>query len=99
MPTPLVLRSLALFLAAGLCEIGGGYFVWLWLRDGRAPLWGALGGAGLFLYGVVPALQPAPFGRVFAAYGGEFVVVLILAGWVVARQAPDRLRVLRGTVL
>src|SRR5213078_3539589 len=87
MPTPLVLRSLALFLAAGLCEIGGGYLVWLWLRDGRAPLWGALGGAVLFLYGVVPTLQPAPFGRVYAAYGGVFVVLSILWGWLVARQA------------
>jgi len=98
MPAPLVLRSLALFLAAGLFEIGGGYLVWLWLRDGRAPLWGALGGAVLFLYGVVPTLQPAPFGRVYAAYGGVFVVLSILRGWLVARQAPDRFDVLGGLV-
>src|SRR2546429_9592294 len=88
MPTPLVLRSLALFLAAGLCEIGGGYLVWLWLRDGRAPLWGALGGAGLFLYGVVPTLQPAPFGGGYAAYGGGFVLLSILGGWAVAGPGP-----------
>ena len=93
-----MLRSLALFLAAGLCEIGGGYLVWLWLRDGRAPLWGALGGAVLVLYGVVPTLQPAPFGRVYAAYGGVFVVLSILWGWLVARKAPDRFDVLGGLV-
>jgi len=96
MSAPLVLRSLALFLAAGLCEIGGGYLVWLWLRDGRAPLWGVLGGVVLFLYGVLPTLQPAPFGRVYAAYGGVFVVLSIGWGWLVARQAPDRFDLVGG---
>ena len=66
-----VARSLALFALAGLMEIGGGYLVWLWLRDNRAVWLGAVGGLLLFLYGVVPTLQPAPFGRVYAAYGGS----------------------------
>src|SRR2546429_6526934 len=96
MPTPLVLRSLALFLAAGLCEIGGGYLVWLWLRDGRAPLWGALGGAGLVLYGVVPTLQPAPVGRVYGAYGGVVVVLSILWGCVVRPEAAGPVHLLGG---
>jgi small multidrug resistance family-3 protein len=39
---------------------------------------------------VVPTLQPAPFGRVYAAYGGVFVVLSLLWGALVARQAPDR---------
>src|SRR5438445_10556581 len=65
----LVLTSLALFVLAGLCEIGGGYLVWLWLREGRSALLAVLGGTILFVYGVVPTLQPAPFGRVYAAYG------------------------------
>jgi small multidrug resistance family-3 protein len=30
-------RSLAFFLAAGLCEIGGGYLVWIWLRGSLPP--------------------------------------------------------------
>ena len=33
----LVAKSLALFAVAGLCEIGGGYLVWQWWRNG-APL-------------------------------------------------------------
>lgn len=33
-----VLRSAVLFLLAGLCEIGGGYLVWQWLRNGRGIL-------------------------------------------------------------
>ena len=53
-------------------------------------MWVALlGGAVLFLYGVVPTLQPAHFGRVYAAYGGIFVVLSLLWGWRVDGQRPD----------
>lgn len=31
-----VFSSLGLFVLAGLCEIGGGYLVWLWFREGRS---------------------------------------------------------------
>ena len=30
-----IVRSLALFLIAGLAEIGGGWLVWQWLREGE----------------------------------------------------------------
>lgn len=98
MTPPLIVASVALFVLAGLCEIGGGYLVWLWLREGRGALLGALGGCVLFLYGVVPTLQPAPFGRVYAAYGGVFVVLSLLWGWLVARQGPDRFDLLGGVI-
>lgn len=86
----MLVRSVALFVLAGLMEIGGGYLVWLWLREGRAFVVGALGGLLLFLYGVVPTLQPAHFGRVYAAYGGVFVVLSILWGWWIDGHRPDR---------
>jgi small multidrug resistance family-3 protein len=92
----LMVTSLALFVLAGLCEIGGGYLVWLWLREGRSVLVGALGAAILVVYGVVPTLQPAPFGRVYAAYGGVFVLLSLLWGAVVAGEAPDRFDVAGG---
>jgi len=82
-------RSIALFALAGLMEIGGGYLVWLWLREGRAVVFGVLGGLLLFLYGVVPTLQTAHFGRVYAAYGGVFVVLSLLWGWWVDGHKPD----------
>ena len=50
---------------------------------------GALGGLLLFLYGVVPTLQPAHFGRVYAAYGGVFVVMSLLWGWWLDGHRPD----------
>ncbi len=90
MSTSGVGRSILLFVLAGLMEIGGGYLVWLWLREGRAVVLGAAGGLLLFLYGVVPTLQPAHFGRVYAAYGGVFVVLSLLWGWWIDGRAPDR---------
>lgn len=84
------LLSIFYFLLAGLCEIGGGYLVWLWLRDGKSVWYGALGAMILILYGVIPTLQSAHFGRVYAAYGGVFVVLSVLWGWQVDRVAPDR---------
>jgi small multidrug resistance family-3 protein len=87
-----VLRSVLLFLVAGLSEIGGGYLVWLWRREGRTAWIGALGGLVLFLYGVLPTLQPpgVNFGRVYAAYGGVFVVLSLLWGWRIDGHRPDR---------
>jgi small multidrug resistance family-3 protein len=86
-----VVQSLLFFLLAGVCEIGGGYLVWLWLREGRSIWLGVIGGLVLVLYGIIPTFQPpAPFGRVYAAYGGVFIVLSILWGWQVDKTLPDR---------
>lgn len=84
-------RSASLFLIAGLCEIGGGYLVWIWLREGKSVWLGLIGGIVLVLYGVIPTLQPAAFnfGRVYAAYGGVFIVLSLLWGWQVDKKTPD----------
>ena len=94
----LMARSLFLFIVAGLCEIGGGYLVWLWLREGKSVGVAVLGGAVLFLYAIVPTWQPAHFGRVYAAYGGVFVVLSLLWGWWVDGRRPDGLDILGGGI-
>jgi len=91
-----VAKSIALFTAAGLCEIGGGYLVWLWLRNDRSFVLGALGAGVLFLYGILPTFQPAHFGRVYAAYGGVFVILSLAWGWWVDGHRPDRYDVAGG---
>jgi len=63
-------KSISLFLLAGILEIGGGYLIWQWWRNGGNWGMGALGALILILYGIVPTYQPAHFGRVYAAYGG-----------------------------
>ena len=82
--------SVRLFVLAELCEIGGGYLVWLWLREGKPAGYAFAGAVVLILYGIVPTFQPAHFGRVYAAYGGMFVVLSLLWGWVLDATQPDR---------
>lgn len=84
-----ILSTLFLFFVAGLFEIGGGYLVWLWLRENMSWVLGAIGGFVLFLYGIVPTLQPSHFHRIYAAYGGIFIIMAILWGWIIQGIAPD----------
>jgi small multidrug resistance family-3 protein len=93
-----IASSVILFVLAGLAEIGGGYLMWLWWRDGRAWPVGLAGGLILVLYGIIPTYQPVHFGRVYAAYGGVFVVLSVLWGWAVDRVAPDRYDVIGAAV-
>ena len=84
-----ILLSLLFFFLAGICEIGGGYLVWLWLREDMSWILGAIGGFILFLYGVVPTLQPTYFHRIYATYGGIFIVMALLWGFIFEMAAPD----------
>jgi small multidrug resistance family-3 protein len=67
---------------------------WQWWRNGAPGVAGAAGALILVLYGFVPTYQPAHFGRVYAAYGGVFVVLSVLWAWGIDRVAPDRFDVL-----
>jgi small multidrug resistance family-3 protein len=82
-------HSMLLFLLAGLCEIGGGYLVWQAIRGGRGWAVGLIGALILVLYGVIPTFQRPHFGRVYAAYGGVFVILSLLWGWALDRTRPD----------
>jgi len=93
-----IAKSLFYFVLAGLCEIGGGYLVWLWLREQRSAWLAVLGSVVLFAYGVIPTLQPANFGRVYAAYGGIFIALSILWGWQVDKVVPDKFDLLGGSI-
>ncbi|WP_391209852.1 YnfA family protein [Psychrobacillus sp. L4] len=82
--------AIIVFIFAGLAEIGGGYLIWLWLRESKPVYWGILGGIALALYGVIATFQSFPtFGRVYAAYGGVFIVLSVLWGWGVDKKTPD----------
>jgi small multidrug resistance family-3 protein len=82
--------SLFFFFLAGLCEIGGGYLVvWLWLREDMSWIYGIIGGFVLFLYGIVPTFQPSYFHRIYAAYGGIFIIMALLWGLVFEGIYPD----------
>ena len=80
-----------LFVLAGLCEIGGGYLVWGWVREHKPLAWALIGALVIAAYGVVAALQPiSEFGRVYAAYGGIFIALSLAWGVMVDGFHPDR---------
>lgn len=42
-------------------------------------------------YGFIPTAQPPPtFGRLYAVYGGFFIFLSYLWGWLVDGERPDR---------
>ena len=84
-----VVYSIFFFLLAGLCEIGGGYLVWLWLREDMSWVLGAIGGFILFLYGIIPTFQPTYFHRIYATYGGIFIVMALFWGLFLEGEVPD----------
>jgi small multidrug resistance family-3 protein len=94
----ITLKSLFIFLLAGVCEIGGGFLIWLWLREGKTGWYGFLGGLVLVLYGIVATWQTSSFARVYAAYGGIFIVMSLVWGYYLDNFKPDRLDVI-GTLI
>ena len=59
---------------------------------------GLLGGFVLFLYGIVPTFQPSHFHRIYAAYGGIFIIMSVLWGWIFEGIAPDMYDII-GTII
>ncbi|EIT85981.1 hypothetical protein A374_09099 [Fictibacillus macauensis ZFHKF-1] len=83
-------KAILLFILAGLAEIGGGYLIWLTIKEHKTVLYAIIGGVILVAYGIIPTLQTFPsFGRVYAAYGGVFIILSILWGWAIDQKTPD----------
>ena len=94
-----ILKSLGYFILAGLCEIGGGYLIWLWLKEGKPIVYALAGAIILTIYGIIPTLQPqGNFGKIYAAYGGIFIVLSILWGWAIDNVIPDRFDIIGGFI-
>ena len=93
-----VLQSIIIFIIAGFCEIGGGYLIWLSIKEGK-PLWyGLIGGLILASYGFVATLQSSNFGRVYATYGGIFIVMSLLWAVKVDNYTPDKYDIIGAIV-
>ena len=74
----MLLKTVLLFFLTALAEIVGCFLPWLWLRkDGSA--WLLLpAAASLALFVWLLTLHPAASGRVYAAYGGVYVVTAMM---------------------
>jgi len=73
-----LLKTTFLFFITALAEIIGCFLPWLWLKKG-ASVWLLFPAAlSLALFVWLLTLHPAASGRVYAAYGGVYVLTALL---------------------
>lgn len=98
-----IVSSIFLMGATGVFEIMGGWMIWMAVRGNSKttkPWWFAiLGSISLIIYGFLPTLQPVEnFGRIYAVYGGFFIVLSFLFGWALDGDKPDLGDVVGGSI-
>ena len=93
-----VVQTFALFVVTACAEILGCYLPYLWLRQGRSAWLLVPAALSLAAFAWLLSLHPTAAGRVYAAYGGVFVILSILWGWKVDNILPDRFDVLGGLI-
>lgn len=93
-----VTKVVGLFALTAVAEVLGCYLVYLWLNKG-ASAWLILpAAASLAAFAWLLTLHPYAAGRVYAAYGGIYVVAALLWLWGVDGIRPDRWDVIGGAV-
>lgn len=73
-----MIKTTLLFFATALAEIIGCFLPWLWLKRNGSPLLLFPAACSLALFVWLLTLHPAASGRVYAAYGGVYVVTALL---------------------
>ena len=84
------LKIVGLFFITAIAEIIGCYLPYLWLREGK-PAWLLLPAAiSLSLFAWLLTLHPTAAGRVYAAYGGVYILTAIFWLWAVDGIRPTQ---------
>ena len=92
-------KTTLIMAAAAFAEIAGCFAFWSWLKLGKSALWLAPGVASLCLFAYLLTLIESPAaGRVYAAYGGVYIMASLVWLMLVERQAPDRWDVLGASI-
>lgn len=73
-----VIKTVALFAVTALAEIVGCYLPYLWLKEKGSPWLLVPSVVSLALFIWLLTLHPAASGRVYAAYGGVYVVTALI---------------------
>lgn len=80
----------AAYLIAALAEIAGCFAFWHVMRGGGSPFWLVPGAASLAVFAVaLTFVEASVAGRVFAAYGGVYIVASLAWMWAVEGSRPD----------
>ncbi len=92
------IKTIALFMVTAVAEIVGCYLPYLWLKQDKS-IWLLLPAAiSLTLFAWLLSLHPTAAGRVYAAYGGVYIVVALLWLWLVDGIKPTSWDLLGGIV-
>lgn len=82
------MKTFVLFALTALCEIGGCYLPYLWLKQGGS-VWLLLPAAVLLaLFVWLLTLHGTAAGRAYAAYGGVYIGAAIIWLWLVEGVRP-----------
>lgn len=73
-----MIKTTLLFFLTALAEIVGCFLPWLWLKKGASMLLLVPAALSLAAFVWLLTLHPAASGRVYAAYGGVYVVTALL---------------------
>jgi small multidrug resistance family-3 protein len=84
-------KSALVYVLAAVCEIGGCFAFWAWLRQGRSALWTIPGVLALVAFAwLLTRVEAEAAGRAFAAYGGIYILSSIVWMRTVEQVRPDR---------
>ncbi|MDG2531764.1 YnfA family protein [Caulobacter endophyticus] len=85
------MKSALVYVLAAICEIGGCFAFWAWLRQGRSALWTIPGVLALVAFAwLLTRVEAEAAGRAFAAYGGIYILSSIVWMRTVEQVRPDR---------
>jgi small multidrug resistance family-3 protein len=83
--------NLLWYCVAAFGEIAGCFAFWCWLRMDRSPAWLVPGAASLAVFAAALTRIESPHaGRVYAAYGGVYILSSLAWLWAVEGVRPDR---------
>lgn len=85
------MRPFAVYALAAVAEIAGCFAFWGWLKMGKPAWWLVPGVAALIAFAWLLTLVDSPAaGRVYAAYGGSYIVASLMWLRLAEGFQPDR---------
>ena len=91
--------ALAFFLFAALGEISGCYAFWAWVRLEKSILWVVPGILALISFALsLTQVNASNAGRVYAAYGGIYILASLVWLWLIEGVKPDKWDLLGVTI-
>lgn len=85
----IISRTFFLFVVTAIAEILGCYCVYACLRLNKSALLFFPSAVSLAVFAWLLTLHPAHAGRVYASYGGIYVLMSIVWLWLFEKQIPD----------